>query len=139
MSRPTQDPDRLHSDFAYGALTLSGASSQMLRLSSLLPLFSPTTPHDKSHGLGSFRFARRYSGNRFFFLFLQLLRCFSSLRIPLMCYLFTHSVACPHMPGSPIRISPDLCLLTAPRSFSQFVASFIGFQCQGIRRAPFFT
>ena len=31
-------------------------------------------------GLGCFRFARRYSGNRFCFLFLQLLRCFNSLR-----------------------------------------------------------
>ena len=31
--------------------------------------------HDR---LGSFPFARRYSGNRVFFLFLRLLRCFSS-------------------------------------------------------------
>ena len=30
-------------------------------------------------GLGSSHFARRYYGNRFFFLFLQVLRCFSSL------------------------------------------------------------
>ena len=30
--------------------------------------------------LGSFLFARRYWGNRFFFLFLKVLRCFSSLR-----------------------------------------------------------
>ena len=30
-------------------------------------------------GLGCSRFARRYSGNRVFFLFLQVLRCFSSL------------------------------------------------------------
>ena len=36
------------------------------------------TPQDKSHGLGSFPFARRYSGNRCFFLFLRVLRCFSS-------------------------------------------------------------
>jgi hypothetical protein len=34
----------------------------------------------KTTGLGSSQFARRYYGNRFFFLFLQLLRCFSSLR-----------------------------------------------------------
>ena len=34
------------------------------------------------HGLGSSLFARRYLGNRFFFLFLQVLRCFSSLRLP---------------------------------------------------------
>ena len=36
------------------------------------------TPRCTHHGLGSFPFARRYSENRFFFLFLSLLRCFSS-------------------------------------------------------------
>ena len=40
-------------------------------------LKGPTTPAEA--GLGSSLFARRYSGNRFFFLFLQVLRCFSSL------------------------------------------------------------
>ena len=35
-----------------------------------------------TRGLGSARFARHYSGNRCFFLFLQVLRCFSSLRLP---------------------------------------------------------
>ena len=33
-------------------------------------------------GLGSVRFDRHYSGHRCFFLFLQVLRCFSSLRSP---------------------------------------------------------
>ena len=37
------------------------------------------TPVCTHTGLGSSHFARRYSGNRVFFLFLQLLRCFSSL------------------------------------------------------------
>ena len=36
------------------------------------------TPECTHSGLGSFPFARRYLGNRFFFLFLRLLRCFSS-------------------------------------------------------------
>ena len=35
-----------------------------------------------TRGLGSARFARHYSGYRCFFLFLQVLRCFSSLRLP---------------------------------------------------------
>ena len=35
-------------------------------------------PHRQACGLGSFPFARRYLGNRSFFLFLALLRCFSS-------------------------------------------------------------
>ena len=60
MSRPTQDPARPSLDFAYGALTLSGALSQALLLSAKVPRRSPTTPTDKSAGLGSFPFARRY-------------------------------------------------------------------------------
>ena len=36
------------------------------------------TPLCSHSGLGSFHFARRYFGNRCFFLFLRLLRCFSS-------------------------------------------------------------
>ena len=39
----------------------------------------PTTPTPCDVGLGCSRFARRYYGNRVCFLFLQLLRCFSSL------------------------------------------------------------
>ena len=36
----------------------------------------------KLHGLGSSRFDRHYPGNRSFFLFLRVLRCFSSPRSP---------------------------------------------------------
>ena len=42
------------------------------------------TPECTHPGLGSFHFARRYFGNRFFFLFLRLLRCFSSPGSPCM-------------------------------------------------------
>ena len=35
-------------------------------------------------------------------------------------------------PGFPIRISTVLCLLAAPRGFSQLATSFFGSQCQGI-------
>ena len=82
MSRRTQDPPKLHTHFAYGALTLSRSPSQMILLCLFLPYWSPTTPVCMHTGLGSSRFARRYSGNRCFFLFLQVLRCFSSLRLP---------------------------------------------------------
>ena len=40
--------------------------------------YAVLTPMNKFFGLGSFPFARRYSGNRCFFLFLRVLRCFSS-------------------------------------------------------------
>ena len=46
----------------------------------IFPYWCPTTPAEA--GLGSSRFARRYSGNRFYFLFLRVLRCFSSPGLP---------------------------------------------------------
>ena len=90
----TQDPERREPGFVYWTITISGVASQPLRLpdSLVTPKFSPTTPLSKLSGLGSSRFARRYSGNRIFFLFLQLLRCFSSLRLPLGSYGFTAQV-----------------------------------------------
>ena len=48
--------------------------------------YAVRTPPCMHNGLGSFHFARRYFGNRCFFLLLRLLRCFSSpgsLRIPM--------------------------------------------------------
>ena len=38
--------------------------------------------------------------------------------------------------GSPIRKSADPGPYAPPRGLSQLVTSFVGFQCQGIRRAP---
>ena len=63
--------------FAYGAFTLSGRLSQNLsaRITESIMRLNPLCTHN---GLASFHFARRYSGNRCFFLFLRLLRCFSS-------------------------------------------------------------
>jgi hypothetical protein len=60
----------------------------------------PTTPTVKTIGLGSSRFARRYWGNRVFFLFLQLLRCFSSLRSLVLVYGFNQP--CLGLPHSDI-------------------------------------
>ncbi len=64
--------------FAYGAFTLSGRLSQTFLLESLNLNYAVRTPLCTHNGLASFHFARRYSGNRCFFLFLRLLRCFSS-------------------------------------------------------------
>ena len=65
------------------------------------------------------------------FLFLRLLRCFTSpgrLRIAPVAGLLRQ--------GSPIRIPTDLGTLTPPRGFSQFAASFVGVWRQGIPRVP---
>ena len=51
-------------------------------LSSLVSRRGPATPPDKSEGLGCFGFARHYYRNRYYFLFLRLLRCFSSAGCP---------------------------------------------------------
>ena len=41
------------------------------------------------------------------------------------------------VPGCPIRIFTALCLLAAPRDFSQLIASFFDSKRLGIRRMPF--
>ena len=54
----------------------------------------PATPTKLSYqawhliGLGCSHFARRYSGNHYCFLFLQVLRCFTSLRYLFLPYIF---------------------------------------------------
>ena len=54
--------------------------------------YAVLTPKNKSSGLGSFPFARRYSENHSYFLFLQVLRCFSSLRLASSCLCIRHVI-----------------------------------------------
>ena len=76
-------------------------------------------------GLGFSPFARRYLGNHSYFLFLQVLRCFNSLGFLIRIYGFLRCSTILLVLGSPIRISPDLCVLTTPRGVSPFAASFV--------------
>src|SRR5699024_8726907 len=95
------------------------------------PKERPTTPKAKPSGLVWFRFARRHPRNRDGFLFLRVLRCFSSPGIPRTSYVF-RCVCCsitssglPHseIPGSMstydspghIGVSPVLHRLLVPR------------------------
>ena len=77
MSRRTPDP-------AVPLLpSLTGLSPSAAGLPRTIPLafvvtYAVHTPGRTRPGLGSSAFARRYSRNRCFFLFLRLLRCFSS-------------------------------------------------------------
>ena len=86
---------------------------------------------------GCSHFARHYFGNLGWFLFLQLLRCFSSPRS--LCTPM-YSV-CNDLKG---RVSPfgnlriNACLL-APRSLSQATTSFIAWHRQGIHHVHLFT
>ena len=66
-----------------------------------------------SPGLGSSCFARHYFRNRVFFLFLQVLRCFSSLRSPLIRYFtyvwITRLFSLVEFPHSDIHGSMNIC------------------------------
>ena len=72
--------------FVYRTFTFCGPTFQTVRLAIRFitrrpcGLIGPTTPESKLPGLGSSAFARRYWRNHFCFLFLQVLRWFTSLR-----------------------------------------------------------
>ena len=77
MSRGTLDPALLPSVSPTGlSPSLAGLSRTVLLQSEVIN--AVRTPECTHSGLGSFHFARRYFENRVFFLFLRLLRCFSS-------------------------------------------------------------
>ena len=75
--------------------------------------YNPGTRRNAA-GLGSSPFARRYWGNRCYFLFLQVLRCFSSLRSPRA--LRGDGIASVGLPHSDIRGSMGIC--PSPRLFA---------------------
>ena len=122
--------------FAYTAFTFSGMLFQNISANVLFCNFpacaqnAPTTPTAEAVGLGFSRFARRYSGNHGCFLFLQVLRWFTSLGSPPFAGLASARL------GYPIRKSPYHCPLAAPRGLSQLVTSFIACMRQGIHQAP---
>ena len=90
VHRITQELPRRSLIFGYGSLTLWGAGFHRLHLISELPYRGPTTPGDKSPGLGCYAFARHYLRNRISFLFLRLLRCFTSPGVaPTVLYIQT--------------------------------------------------
>src|SRR6266566_6122856 len=135
--------------FTYGAVTLYGRPFQTVRLTLSYPSFNhvspdshptlrdycgPATPCSlfKLHGLGYSDFARHYYRNHGCFLFLRVLRWFTSpgsLRHPMYS---DNGCQCSHWQGFPIRTSPDHSLLATPRSLSQLTTSFIAYLRQGI-------
>src|SRR5665213_640142 len=94
----------------------------------------PATPNSlfKSFGLGYSDFARHYVRNHGCFLFLQVLRWFTSLSLLNHPMYSDECNWCSHQLGFPIRKSPDHRLLASSRGLSQLTASFIACLCQGI-------
>ncbi len=121
--------------FGYRPLTFSGGAFQRLLLT-----FVPVAPtvlqprvsrlHDR--GLGSCGFARHYSRNHCCFLFLRVLRCFSSPGSPRPFGRYRRLTAV----GCPIRTSAPRRIFAPPRGFSQLVTSFIASESLGILHVP---
>ena len=123
--------------FVYVTLTLFCWASHLIRLGFHNALCCPYPEHISTFGLASSAFARHYSRNLGWFLFLALLRCFSSGGSPHIPMYSVYDVRTWLLTDCSIRIPADRCLLTTPRSFSQLVASFFGSWCQGIPLALF--
>ncbi len=120
--------------YVYGPITLYGNSFQNFQL---LLIIHVTVLQPRcclnNNGLGSSPFARHYLGNHFCFLFLRVLRCFSSPgQLPIG---FTGFTCKSYL----IRKSPDQRLFAPPRSLSQLITSFIAIERQGIHHAPLIT
>ena len=135
--------------FTYAAVTLYGRPFQTVRLTLSYPSFNlpaaslpkqpadycgPATPSSpfESPGLGFSEFARHYYRNHGCFLFLRVLRWFTSPSSPDPPMYSVKRSGCSHPLGFPIRKSPDHSLLAASRGLSQLTTSFIAYLRQGI-------
>jgi hypothetical protein len=103
---------RVRIAFVYAPVTLYGSPFQRIRLTTglvtlLLQVLQPP-PHRNAPGLGCSDFARHYFRNRGFFLFLQVLRWFTSLSSLGPAYLFSGSFLRFAQEGFPIRRSSDI-------------------------------
>ena len=149
MFRGTQvSRNREGTSFPYGAVTRYGRlfhgvpvlvslrrRRQDLRSRPFNPVgATPCAWH--AYGLGYSLFAHHYLGNHCYFLFLELLRCFSSLRSPSAPMnsgrndpLLTDRVS----PFGHLRI---LGCLLLPEDYRRLTASFIGSDDQGIHHVP---
>ena len=125
VCRITQELPRVSLDFGYGDFTLCVGTFHFLLLSIEIPRRGPTTP-EASLRFGLIRFRSPLLTESILFLFLRLLRCFTSpgIAYPSLFYSGRNNDVLPPL-GYPIRESPDQSVLTAPRSLSQLIAPFI--------------
>ena len=121
MSRPTLDP-AMSFDFSLTRLSLSLAGFPKTILLSSCSLIAVRTPECTHSGLGSFPFARRYLGNHCCFLFLRVLRCFSSpgsLCMAMYSPYSDWSLSSRVSPFRNLRVNEYLLLTAAYRSLSR--------------------
>ena len=98
----------------------------------IMSVDGPTTPGvaRDNPGLGYCAFARHYLRNRFYFLFLRVLRCFSSPGSPRDLVAVPGSL----LAGFPIRTSAGHRAFAPHRGFSQLITSF--FASESHRHPP---
>ena len=122
VPRITLDPTMLF-PLSYTGLSPSMVCfSKTFLLELLITYCGPNPMCITTHGLGSSYFARHYFRNRFLFLFLWVLRCFSSPRSLLIHY-FTHAwisrlFSLDEFPHSDISGSMDIC--SSPKLFAAY-------------------
>ena len=136
MSRATQDAARLHVASRTGLSPSADGFSKPFRSRRSLPCRGPTTPAAPcdAAGLGCSPFARHYWGNHFCFLFLRVLRCFSSPRSPPPKKVDDSPSDCRVAPFGNPGIKDRLRL---PRAFRSLPRPSSPSRATGIRRAPF--
>ena len=136
MPRATQDTHRLRIASHTGLSPSAVPLSRGFRSRDVLPRHGPTTPvRPEPHGFGLLPVRSPLLGESLTcFLFLRVLRCFSSPGWPPPCGCRAVSPA-----GCPIRRSADQGSFAPTRGFSQLVTSFIACKSQGIRHTPFPT
>ena len=108
--------------FMYRTFTFCGGVFQPASITCLNRFVLVHTPHRCTPmGLGSSPFARRYLGNRFFFLLLRVLRCFSSPGIPSSTYGLSTRYLEISLSGLPHSDTPGLMLAC---SYPRLIAAY---------------
>jgi hypothetical protein len=122
----------LLSAYVYGAITRFDQTFQTvpLHINSNIVVLQPQNCLNNS-GLGCSPFDRHYLGNHYCFLFLRLMRCFSSPGLPPDCSGYQLALM-----GCPIRKSADRFVFANPHGLSQLITSFFASESQGILRTP---
>ena len=113
---------QLYLDFIYETITPYGHASHRVRLSSYMQFTVHNPGCISTTGLASSAFARHYSRNLVWFLFLSLLRCFSSggsLYIPMYSVCSHYASHSGVSPFGYLRIKAYLQLPAAFRSLSR--------------------
>ncbi len=136
VCRITQELPRASLDFGYGGITLFAGTFQFLHLSIEVPRRGPTTPRT-SPRFGLFRFRSPLLTESILFLFLRLLRCFTSPGMAYLPLFYSRQEMGGLAPiGYPIRKSSGQSVCAACRGLSQLSASFIACWHQGIHYVP---